>query len=164
MVIGLIVDAFQTLLTELGEQEETELWQFLRALPFMPLFQVSIVLTLLGGYVGMWGYQKYIDPTPISGKQMLFGFLYVMATGLGAVIYVCYKDFKSEPRSPVEAIQVLKIELLTVLPLVIAAIVGIYFFAKGQLDYAALVLWSAIAIWISLRIIISRRARKATRR
>lgn len=145
-------------------KQRARLRQFLHALPFMPLFQVSIFLMLLGGYVGMWGYEKYIDPTPISGKQKLFGFLYAVATGLGAVIYVCYKSFTSEPRSPVEAIQVLKIELLTVLPLVIAAIVGIYFVAKGQLDYAALVLWSAIAVWISLRIIISRRARKATRR
>lgn len=109
----------------------------------------------IGLYFSFWFFKKFLNY-----ELDIYAVLYAVTTFIVAMIHVGYKNYVSDHLTFEEVIEAGKRELLAVVPLVLAAIVALYFLAKGQLYHVGAVLWPALVIWIILRIIISKRARK----
>jgi hypothetical protein len=133
--------------------KRSDFWLFLRILPSMLLFQILVVATLIGILFGSWFYGKFVSASP---EGSFSGVLYTVTVSALIIVYGCYRAYSAKGGIPSDyeaAVSSLKRELLVVLPLVVGAILAMYFLANGQITRIGTVLWPAIILWLILRLI-----------
>jgi hypothetical protein len=136
----------------------SDLGKFLRQLPFMITFQISVISTFTGLLVGDWFCTKVLK-LPESDRYLVW--LTVIGMNLIVLISSCYREYAGKLELPQDTPTLNKLMIRNILilsPLLVATVLVVEPLISSQYLKAWAILSAGIMLWAVLRLFF--RARK----
>ena len=135
---------------------------FLKALPGMKIFRFYILIIFLGSVLGGFFFYNVLHT---SFVVVIVGVLYASVITIIIGTYICFQVYSGKIWIPADQERGRSLslrEIVATIPLLLGAIVTLYFVATDRLKNIAPVLLFSVAIWLVLRFFIGRMTRRSS--
>ena len=122
---------------------------FLKQLPFMPIFQMSIATTFAGLIFGDWFCTNILK---FSNSGRALAWLVALIYSMFLSVLFCYRQFSTKPERNGSSVKLLR-HLFLLSPLLIAVALGAGPLISRQFVKTEIILWAGIACWLLFHLI-----------